>query len=122
MPAQLGEGGGREGGGSTNEPTGVMRSLLAPRFSSSKTVLSSVLAEVLFVLFDAVASTEIIFPSHHSGLGKGLDKFMSDLIRVYNYCSYKLSNDIETCCFLKLGTAAGELRLVDRCHSDRTVT
>ena len=90
--------------------------------NTSKTALSSVLANVFFVLLDVVVSTKIVFPSHHSDLGKCLDKFMTGLVCVQNYCSHDLANDMETQRSLKLEPVTCELRLVGGSHSDRAQT
>ena len=55
-----------------------------------KAKMADILAETYFV-YERMARSGITLPSHHSPLGKALQKFSATMVRVRNFCAHELA-------------------------------
>ena len=58
-----------------------------------KSNLANILVSTIFVVKEMAASKRVEFLSAHTGLGKALYVFSSNLVRVRNFCQHHLQNE-----------------------------
>ena len=92
---------------------GRLLAALPPKITrkTTKSHLAGILVEVFFIVEDMIVSRGVVFPSTHSGLGKALNAFCSDLVRVRNYCKHDLENELVSQKALKSENITGEFTL-----------
>ena len=92
---------------------GRLLAALPPKITrkTTKSHLAGILVEVFFIVEDMIVSRGVVFSSTHSGLGKALNAFCSDLVRVRNYCKHDLENELVSQKALKSENITGEFTL-----------
>ena len=74
-----------------------------------KSNLADILVSTFFIVEEMTASKRVEFPSTHTGLGKALRSFSSDLVRVRNFCRHELQNEFVKQRALKTESITGEM-------------
>ena len=72
----------------------------------TKHALADILIDTFFILV-VIASTSVVLHSCSLALGRALDAFMKNLVRVCNYCEHVLSNEVVMPKALQLETITG---------------
>ena len=84
--------------------------------TGGKAQLANILIETFFVVDEIISSPAARLPSRHSGLGRALDLFCTDLVRVRNFASHELQNETQTMRSLKSEPITGKPFVMNHFH------
>ena len=78
---------------------------------AKKSNLADILVSTFFVVEEMTASKRVEFPSTHTGLGKALRSFSSDLVWMCNFCRHELQTKFVKQHALKTESITGEMTI-----------